>query len=329
MHLKSELLSRGIAHSVAVAAIVALSGACSDRGASAPQAPAGRESLEHYLSGTALNQLHGDGTLRIANVPTQGTRPQISETRAREIATAFIATHLRGLRRTLENDRGAPIDVNSVVLCPRVYYAETPLDEVPNDVPDVYHRLYGPWWLTSLCTPGGEPVVALGISAYSTELEISEGKLIYPNVAGGEFRWVGIRPGEDNLLPIPPESAVRRAAGIANRRVASIPRLVLRPLQYPQLAQWHLTLDSEADFRLREGGASARARELFVGAEAYSKPKIRIAVADQPNAVEFEWRPLPVSGDMSKTPPPARSTSVARRAGLPVTFQEIERGGGQ
>jgi hypothetical protein len=288
------------------------------------------EPLAQYLTGPAANQLQGDGTLRVANVQTATRRRQIDENRAREIATAFIATHLRGLRQSLERDRGASIDVQNVVVCPRAFYAESPFEELPDEVPRVYHQLYGPWWLTSLCAPGGEPVVSLGISAYATDLSISDGKLRYPDVAGGEFRWVGIRPGEANLLPVPPESAVRRGGSVASRRIASIPRLVLRASGYPQLAQWQLTLDSETDVRVLQAASSARTKEVFVGAEATSPPSTRIAAPQQPDAIEIEWRPWPVVGQTPDTPlPPARTTRMVRRVGFPVTFQEVERGGGQ
>jgi len=323
--------SHGIARSTVVAALVLVGAGCSEHADGGPQVPDpnGPQSLSLYLSGAAAEQLQPDGSLRISNVQTAGRRPQIDETRARDIATAFIATHLAGLLAALERDRGASINAENVAVCPRVFYAESAFEELPEEVPGVYHRMYGPWWLTSLCTPAGEPVVALGISAYATELGISGGKLMYPENSGGEFRWVGIRPGDDNLLPVSPENAVRLAAGMANRRISAITRLVARRpgSGYPQLSQWQLTLDREADVRIPETATVARTRELFVSAEAGSKAKIRVASPQQPDAVDVEWRPR---SDIEQNPvPPARTTRLARRAGIPVMFQEVVRGGGQ
>lgn len=332
MRRSQELISRDFARLVAVTAMTVVGTACSDRAGSAPRVPdaEGPQSLALYLAGAAANQLQPDGTLRINNVQTAGTRPQIDEDRAREIASAFIASHLQGLRAALEEDRGASIDVRTVSPCPRVFYAESAFEELPDDVPGIYHRMYGPWWLTTLCTPGGEPVVALGISAYATELGIAGGKLTYPDISGGEFRVVGIRPGDENLLPIPPEAAVRRAADMASRRIASVPRLVLRlpGSAYPQLAHWQLTLDSEAEFTIPGGEGSVRARDVFVGAEVRSKPRVRRAAPNQPDAIDVEWRPSAVIGQTRDTPLPApRTTRLARRPEIPVVFDELERGG--
>ena len=327
--MPSRHLTRTVSHSVTLIAISVALG-CSERGTGSPRVSDadGPAAMGLLVAGEAADRLQPDGTFRL---PSQrpSARPQIDEIRAREIASAFIATHLAGFRSALERDRGASIDVKSVTVCPRIFYAESAFEDLPSEVPGVYHRLYGPWWLATLCSPGGESVVALGISAYATELGIEAGKLTYPAISGGEFRVVGIPPGEDNRLPITPEAAVRRAAGMANRRITAIPRLLLRlpGSAYPQLAQWHLTLDSDAQLEIAGTPGTVRGKEIFVGAEYRAQPSVTRANSSQPDAVEVQWRPSPRIGDPQGTPlPPLRTTRLARRPETPIVFSRIIRG---
>lgn len=323
-------ISRALAQSTAVAATALLGGGCFDGTTSTPDVPGGSESLAHYLSGPAANLLQADGKLRIATTPTVGSRPQISEAQARELAAAYAATHVRGILPTLERDRGASIDITGITVCPRVFYAESPTEELPSEMPAMYHRLYGPKWLTTLCTPGGEAVIALAISAYATELRVENGKLWYPLRHGEEFRVVGIPQGEENQLPLPPEVAVRTAATLANRRIAAIPRLILRSpptSAYPQLAQWHLSLDAEAEIQVE--GKNAKVKDLFVGGQYRAKLKVRRASPAQPNDIEAPWLPEDAASQLRQGVIPQWQTSRAtRRPGIPITFEDVEPAGG-
>jgi len=284
-----------------------------------------------YLSGAAAEQLRPDGTLGIVNRPTVGAQPQIGEAQARELAAAYAATHLRGILPTLERDRGAPIDITGITVCPRVFYAEAPVEELPSEIPAMYHRFYGPWWLTSLCTPSGEAVIALAISAYATELWVEDGKLRYPMRHGEEFRIVGIPPGEENQLPIPPEVAVRQAAKVSNRRIAGIPRLILQfppESAYPQLARWQLSLDAEAEVEVSGSGAKVKARDLFVGGQYRSKLKTMRASPEQPAEVEARWLPGDAAAQLQAGYTPQwRTTRIRRRNEVPVRFEDIRRAG--
>jgi hypothetical protein len=331
MHHARRLMSRGIARSAVVAAIVLVSAACSERAAGGPQVP-DPQSLALYLSGAAAEQLQPDGTLRIVNAQTLGSRPQITEAQARELAAAYAAAHLRGILPTLEEDRGAPINIAGITVCPRVFYAESPVEELPNDIPAPYHRFYGPFWLTTLCTPSGEAVIALAVSAYATELRVEDGKLWYPKRHGEEFRIAGIPPGEENQLPLSPELAVRHAAQASNRRIAAIPRLILQwppESAYPQLARWQLSLDAEADVRAPGTPQNVRVKELFVGGQYRSQLKVKRASPEQPDDVEAWWLPEDAIAQLRQGLTPAwRTSRVARRPEVPVTFEDVDRAEG-
>ncbi len=331
MHDARGLSLRGITRPAVVAAFVLASGGCSERAGGGPQVPDAK-SLGLYLSGAAAEQLQPDGTLRIANRPTLGSQPQIGEAQARELAAAHAATHLQGILPTLERDRGAPIDITGITVCPRVFYAEAPVEELPSEVPALYHRFYGPWWLTSLCTPSGEAVIALAISAYATELWVEDGKLRYPTHHGEEFRIVGIPPGEDNQLPLSPEVAVRQTAKASNRRIAAIPRLILQfppESAYPQLARWQLSLDAEAEVEVTGNGAKVRVRDLFVGGQYRSKLKTKRASPEQPAEVEARWLPADAAAQLrAGSTPQWRTTRILRRNEAPVRFEDVGRAGG-
>jgi hypothetical protein len=334
MHHARGVSSRAAARSAVVVWMVLVSAACSERVAGGPQVPdpRGQGSLALYLSGEAANQLQPDGTLRLANAQTVTSRPQINEVQARELAAAYATTHLRGILPTLERDRGAPIDITGITVCPRVFYAESPTEELPSEMPAMYHRLYGPWWLATLCIPSGEAVIALAVSAYATELRVENGKLWYPERGGEEFRIAGIPPGEENQLPLSPEVAVRHAAKAANRRIAAIPRLILQsPPQsaYPQLARWQLSLDAEAEVRVSTKSGKVKVKDLFVGGQYRSKLKVKRASPEQPDGVDAQWLPEDAADQLREGLTPGwRTTRVARRNGVPITFDDVDSAGG-
>lgn len=328
-HTQKLLTRRGVRAAVVAATVVIASGC--DGVTGGPKVPE-PESLALFLSGAAANQLQPDGTLLIANVPVAGSRPQISEVQARQLAAAFIATHLAGFRPVLERDRGASIDITGITVCPRVFYAESPTEELPDEMPAMYHRLYGPKWLTTLCTPSGEAVIALSISAYATELRVENGTLWYPMRHGEEFRIVGIPPGEENQLPLSPEVAVRNAARLANRRIAAIPRLILRSpptSAYPQLAQWQLSLDGEAEVQIERKPERAKVGELFIGGQYREKLKVKRAAREQPDDIEASWLPEDAASQLRQgVIPQWRTSRVTRRRGIPITFEVVDRVGG-
>lgn len=271
--------------------------ACGERASplAAPADDAAR--LASRLTAEAASQLGSDGLLNLVTV-AQGTAPEISEPRARELALVAGRSFGPMMRPALEEDHGGPIDFGTLVVCPRAYYAASPVEPLPQEIPSYYHRLFGPRWLVSLCDGRGEQQVSIAVSALATELDIANGHLIYGGDSqhGAEFEILGV-PRSLGELPISPERAVFLATDVAQpRRIAKVHQLVV-PVPgtgFPQTAHWQLDLESSAALRVATADGAVTDRvvgQLLVGLKKFRKGnRVRIATAAQPSAVDFEWR---------------------------------------
>src|SRR5262249_4195242 len=149
-------------------AIVALAIACHmDRGPTEPRLS------RDWLTGNALNAVGGDGRFR---VPIVQRHPNVEVTadQASKIATLWSHTSAPWIRPTLELDRGAPVDPRKVEQCGRIFYADTPYQDLAATASHFVNTIYGPWWLVTLCDGAG-PAISMAVSAYSKNLKIVNG----------------------------------------------------------------------------------------------------------------------------------------------------------
>lgn len=243
---------------------------------------------------------------------------ELTESQVRTIARAWVRQYFPSVRGHLETQRGARINAANLTDCARIYYGESPYNDVA-DLSDggVTRRVYGPWWLVPLCA-GGAPVVLLGVSAYATDITISNGVIRLPMVSGGEFVWKGIPEGVE--LPISPEKAAEMAANWTNTRVASIPRLILPNFRAgsPALARWQMDVTPAVTIGNR-ANSGPLTKSLFVGPSGPGQlePVIQRSATDQPATLTITRR----SRGKRATD---YSTTVTRKPDLPVRFAPVE-----
>jgi hypothetical protein len=250
--------------------------------------------------------------------PQMASSDELNETQVRIIARAWVRQFFPWVRGRLETQHGSKLDATNLRDCARIYYAESPYESVP-DVADggVARRVYGPWWLVPLCA-GGEPQVLLGVAGYAIGIHIEQGRIVLPNPSGGEFVWKGIPPGVQ--LPLPPEIAASRVAGLTGSRIASVPRLILPNFRdgSPALARWEMAINPSVALTTQGQQAGPKAA-VFMGPRAPGSlgPTLQEPMDDQPVTVPIRTHNRSTrSGDYVIT--------LKRKAGLPVRFRAVE-----
>jgi hypothetical protein len=255
---------------------------------------------------------------------------EISAARARDLAAAFIKTHGASLEAAMEKDHGGPINIADLQTCGRVYYAETPYEQIAAEIPAMYHRRLGSWWLVTMCGKGGVRQVSLAVPAVANDLQIlSDGRLRYPEYSGGNYVLpLGI-PKHVGELPQEPERAVAALAQVAGRQVTGAPRLIAPPMrgaaiyQYPQMARWQVTFSVPATISAIDQAGSRTQRiatRAFQGLRFFKDPPLlQVAAPTQPSQAEFRWSELRPNA-------PAQTGHAQRKSDIPLVFENIVMG---
>jgi hypothetical protein len=311
--------SRRLGVAVAACILGGLS-ACGDRqprpGITATAVTPGR--LATMITGSvrlgATGEIEVDGA-----VPTW--RAQISETRADTLAEAWSRVFASMARTFLERQHGEPINVAALHACGRTYFARSPFQPLPASIPDATQRTFGPYWLVTLCDGSG-PAISLAVSAYATDLTLVGGELRFPQLSGEEFKWVGIPAGSAGL-PLPPEEAVATTFVQTGRRIAATPELIISGRSIPQLARWHLRLDSAASLRTAHG--IVHESDVYVAQRLAGDTVLAHAAPDQPKSVTYEWlSPPPQHWLGPGAPPVVRHYAQATvTPGTPIVFETV------
>lgn len=240
---------------------------------SSPMEPAEGPGVARYVTGAAAARINSRGLFEL--LPPGLNEGVISELDARNAARAFLLTHRAGLK-VLEIDRRAPVDVSSLRVCGRPYFAQTTFEPKAARIPRRWQRFYGPWWLIQLCNGAGQPHISLAISALVPTIAVApDGRIKYDSADAEErFRMRGI-PAHLRSLPMAPEDAVSLIAEATGRKVVGVPELILPDREYPQMARWRLVLDSAVSVRLVGTSDSITTDELFVAVtELFSPPLV-------------------------------------------------------
>ena len=282
-------------------------------------APVSTASLATMLTeGARLNR---SGEIQVAG-PVATWLPQITLGRADSLAQGWVRAFASMDRSLLERQRSAPIHVPALRVCGRTLFARSAFDPLPSTLPAYIQRSFGPYWMVTLCD-GQAPAVSLAVSAYATELTLANGEVRFPIPSIGEdFKWMGIPVGSPGL-PLPPEEAVATMFAQISRRVAAAPVLVIPGNSIPQLARWHLRLDSTASFRTKNG--IVREQDVYVGKlRAGDTVLARLAPA-QPDSITFQWLSPPPQHWISPGAPPraTHSANAVRAAGMPIVFEAV------
>jgi len=238
---------------IVVSALVFFS-SCSDQKMLAPTVG----NTAKWLTGAALKGFDNNGHFALSASPIG----ELSDQQARQLAAVYLRRGSRWLANAWEHDRGAEIDFQSLVICPKAYYARAVFDLRGAGNRSLRDRLGGKW-LFAACTTSGVPVVSIAVSALATDLTVVNGELKGPG--GGQFTSAGIPMGL-SAVPIAPEEAVRIAGEATGHLVSAVPELILPPPTFPpQLAKWRIQLDGPVTLVGRNTGRRVSTKELYVG----------------------------------------------------------------
>lgn len=279
-------------------------------------------------TGAALSNLQG-GRFQLP-VPTAGSLPEITAVQAEALAIAWRVDFGPQIQATLSSDRGAPVDPTILHVCRRTLYAQSSYLPVAVDLfadprarPII--RAFGPWWIVSLCAPNGDLHVVLGVSAYSTDLELRDGHVVTPPIGGQWFFAVGARVGTTRL-PLAPEEAVLQAAHATNRRVVSVPRLLAsaNTIGPPQLAHWRFDLESPVEVTRPDATAPDLVAQLYVRRDlAVSVTRIRIAALVQPPVDSAFYNISDAIGQPAPDPPVYAPIYFTRDPATATRFDDV------
>ena len=284
--------------------------------------------MASIVTGAAKSNLDASGHFRLKGPPASGPR-QLRQEQAEALAAIWPQQFGTWTRSVFERQHGGSINFAGLKLCGRTLYAESPLEPFdPKIAGDpfgaVSQRVFGPWWLTTLCTPSGTPQLSLAVSAYATDLWIEEGRIRGPVVGGEWFSPEGIPLGADEEFILSPERAAERVATRAKRRIREVPRLLvpLRRQGFPNHPYWKLMLDSLVDVQPEQGGALKK-RDVYIGRRPTDRSNtLAIAAKDQPDELPISY-PLKLNPETSRAPRQHGVVRVKRKADLPISFQVV------
>lgn len=302
---------------LAACVCISLAGCGKDSG-TLPAAPrVDGPALDAVVTGAARSNLV-NGSF-VLSAMSSGETPEITATQAEALAMAWRTDFGPWVQGFLDEGHGGPVPLAQLTVCGKTLYVRShyempPATAMADPVVAAHVRGYGPWWLVSLCEPGGGTDVVLAVSAYATDLSVADGHIVVPRIGGNWFIPLGVRPDEA-LLPTPEDAAVR-AAQATGRRISGVPELVMTAWGVPQLAQWRLTVEAPAAIQ-RGDGQSVAVREFYVGRPFIDRPvQLRVAGPRQPASALTRFYGAKLSGDRVVMDQAPTDMTFARRPEL-------------
>jgi hypothetical protein len=222
--------------------------------------------LSQFVTGNAAAALDAEGRFSLADPSAPGNRPIIKAERAGELALSYVRSFGPSLKGVWEEERGAPIDINTLRADGRILYAATPYGAFPSGFHPGFETAFGPYYLVPL-TSGGKPVLLISVAAYNTQTSIDRrGFIDRPLYRGNEFVSRGIPVDSTQFRLVSPEEAVAYVGRVTGARISRTPELVRMALPHaPASALWRLTLDREVEVRAGRDRGRARVREIYIG----------------------------------------------------------------
>lgn len=231
-------------------------------------------------------------------LPQTGQQPgEISAVEAKQLAQDWVRLYAPSVLEGLERQYGGKINLGALAPCGDAYYASSSFQPLPPDIPAVYHRGFGSWWMVPLCT-SNVPQVQLAVNAGAGFLfDIHAGRMPGNGalvVRGNEYRWAGIPNGRFADRFLTAEQAIAVVANWAHERVAAVPELVVGR-EGPFFVRWKVSLDRPVSARRAASGESVATTEFYVGpildrehGIASGKPTtVAAASVLQPDSTEF------------------------------------------
>jgi hypothetical protein len=210
------------------------------------------------VTGQAAAGLDAAGEFQLALVTEE---QGITAEQATTLAGLWVSQFGRFFEGALSDQRGQRIRIDRLETCKRTILAESPYRPLAAAVPPTLRRVFGSYWIVSLCDASAEPVVSLAISILSEDLEIIGSRIVLPGGAHGQhFVPMGIPVSWDGPVAVSPEAAVINAARSSGRLVTEIPRFIAPDPRrgLPQEGRWQVILDKqvkvEAEGKVRSAG---------------------------------------------------------------------------
>ncbi len=281
------------------------------------------DSASAYVVGLAAADLTRSGQFNLGN-PRRTVVAEIDAPRAEAIARAWIDEFGPIAQKRIDREHGADVSMARLRTCGRTMYAESPYEDPDASLPAPVRRIFGPWWLVSMCASDGTSVVSMAVSAYDTDVEVVNDSLRFRSlVRGEEVIAQGIPIVGTGLMPVSPERAVQLAVERTHRRVSAVPELVAatRFEGPPQWAGWVLRLESDVTLRGRRSDRWSTVTRVYVGFNrAAAPPDVLIPVGEQPLGDSIHY----VSSQASKAAPPQFSTArVTFRTDIASVFEPV------
>ncbi len=303
-------------HVLAACAWITLLGACErDETFITATTSAPLKSMQ-FVTGNAARNLNGEGRFNVNATASHTGVATITAERAGELALANVRTYASSFREGWEKDRGAPIDVGSLKVDPRIFYAETPYGRFPDGYHPAYRRSFGPYFLVRLVS-GSTPVMIVAVSAYNTDVRIDDrGKVRVPAIGGDEFFEVALPAQQSSgFQPVQPEEAVERVGHLTGKRTAEVPVLLLRgSTDHPAAAVWKVSLDGPVRVKDTKGTRRLSTQTVYVGPGG----RLFVPAGSQSQRERGVFRTTPSKNASGKA-----MGEVPIRGGAPAAFDEV------
>lgn len=249
-----------------------------------------RVDVRPYVTPAIAQQLDEDGQFVFATPAASATGlPVITDTRAVDLAVAFVQQFGRGMRPAFEKAHGGPVDL--AALRPTgVIYGESPFAALPESSEPPKQKLFGPYYLVEMSS-NDLKVLSVAVSAYNHDIGLSEGRLQLPPVFGNDFVTNGISRDLPLGVPTSPEVAVKHVATQTGALIDAIPDFqVPSPDFVPQFGRWRITLDRSVSVQAIGTERIVSSRVLYVDYRA----AVSIPKSDQPLSMAVGGMRAPV-----------------------------------
>lgn len=231
-------------------AIVLLLTSCTD---STPPTAVNSPGYDDDLIGSVLTEAAAAKLRGGRFVAPQSERPgTISSDAARRFAEVWLQQFGPYVRRALEQQHGQNIAIAELTPSPRVLMAKSPYDNIRSDLPQAIRNVLSDYYLV-VFERANVPVVVVGVSAAS-QLAVQDGRIVYPQRYGNEFRVSGI-PINKSVMTLTPEHAAIAAARASGDLVHGEPQLMSRgPHYHPLLGFWRVPMQNGSSLLVDSNG---------------------------------------------------------------------------
>jgi hypothetical protein len=279
-------LALAFRRALAIAAGLTLAAGCGseDYGVVEPSSP---PDIRAYVTAEAATNIDPTGHFILEGPQAPDDLPMIDAERARALAIAEMKTYHRFFLPQYEKEHGAPIDLKSLEVDPRILFVQTPYARVPDGYHPTLRQLFAPVYLVTFLQRG-RPVITSAVSAYTTEAIIDSEGHVRLGMGGAEFFTRGI-PHDTTQQAPPPRISAERAVELVGRRtgarITRTPELVrqFHP-ESPTDPLWRLELDRPVHVRRVQGMEHEAVHTLYVSGGR----KLLIPARAQPTASHFD-----------------------------------------